>query len=204
VPLGIRRAAVLAALALTGCGSTTAVADLPPPAGPDRSPPLSALPVGRVVPLDLVPAVAPSPRRAAVDGAVAVVRGRRRVLEYRGERANAGAGPTHVVAGASRLYVVDTTGDALLVFRWEPELVLDRRVALPGAPYAIAVDRERGRLWVTLTATNEVVELAAGTRPRVLRTLPSVRQPNRVAVDSGSRRLVVRGADAAQLLDLAR
>jgi len=145
---------------------------------------------------------------------IAVVSGRERVLELfdtlsleRLGRAPAGAGPTHVVSGSEgRFYVVDTTGDALLVFETRPELRLTRRVALLGAPYGIAVDRERGRLWVTLTATNELVELSAGTRPRTLRSLPAVRQPNSVAVDPRTGRAYVTGRadDRLQLLDARR
>jgi DNA-binding beta-propeller fold protein YncE len=238
VPQGIRRAAALAALALCGCGSASTVAELPPAAGADRSPPATAPPAGRVVdrggPLPAEPVVAAGrsftlegtqlvadggdsvrvasePAGLAASGnLVAVLSGRERVLEVfdartlmRVGRASAGAGPTHVAAGESRFYVVDTAGDGLLVFRWEPELELTRRVALPGAPFAIAVDRERSRLWVTLTGTNEVAELTAGTRPGVQRTLPAVRQPDEVAVDADADELVVRGADAAQRLDLS-
>ena len=84
-----------------------------------------------------------------------------------------------------------------------PELRLSRRVALLGSPYGLTVDRVRARLWATLTATNELVELSAGARPRVLRTFPAVRQPNTVAVDPASGRVFVTGkADCVlQLLD---
>ena len=56
---------------------------------------------------------------------------------------------------------------------------------------------------MTLTATNELVELSAGARPRVLRRFPAVRQPNSVAVEPRSGRVVVTGkADGVlQLLD---
>ena len=57
-----------------------------------------------------------------------------------------------------------------------------------GAPYGIALDRERRRYWVTLTARNEVVEL---TDRRLLRRFPTVRQPNSVAVDAQSGRVFV-------------
>jgi DNA-binding beta-propeller fold protein YncE len=99
--------------------------------------------------------------------------------------------------------VVDTTGDALLLFETRPELHLTRRVALLEAPYGLAVDPVRERLWATLTATNELVELAAGTRPRVLRTFPAVRQPDTIAVDPATGRVYVTGrADGVlQLLD---
>jgi DNA-binding beta-propeller fold protein YncE len=145
---------------------------------------------------------------------VAVVSVRERVLEVfdsgtleRLGRVPAGAGPTHVVSGSQgRFYVVDTTGDALLVFEARPELRLSRRVALLGSPYGLAVDRERGRLWTTLTATNELVELSGGARPRPLRSFPAVRQPNTVAVDARTGRVYVTGrADGVlQLLDPRR
>jgi DNA-binding beta-propeller fold protein YncE len=103
-------------------------------------------------------------------------------------------GPTHVVAGSQgRVYVVDTIGDGLLVFETRPELRLTRRLALRGAPYGIAVDPVRARLWVTLTATNQIVELAAGARPHVLATFPAVRQPDTIAVDPATGRVHVTG-----------
>ncbi len=205
-----------AALAAAGCGSVTAVGDLPPAAEPDRSPPLDTRPAGRVVALGDAPAgVADLPqagRRTAVDGGrtVAVVSARERVLEVydattreRLGRAPAGVGPTNVVAGSEgRVYVVDTTGDGLLVFETRPKLRLTRRLALRGAPYGLAVDPVRARLWVTLTATNEVVELAAGARPHKLATYPAVRQPDTVAVDPATGRVYVTGHadDVLQLL----
>lgn len=152
---------------------------------------------------------------AAVDDgrAVAVVSVRERVLEVydsdtleRLGRVPAGVGPTHVVGGTEgRVYVVDTAGDGLLIFERRP-LRLARRLPLLGAPYGLTVDRVRARLWTTLTATNEVVELSAGARPRFLRSFPSVRQPNTVAVDPRSGRVFVTGkADGVlQLLDPPR
>jgi DNA-binding beta-propeller fold protein YncE len=140
---------------------------------------------------------------AAIDGgrAVAVVSVRQRVVEVYDTdtleqlgSAPAGAGPTHVIAGSQgRFYVADTAGDGLLVFETRPELRLSRRVALLGSPYGVTVDRERARLWVTLTARNELVELSGGARPRVLRTFPAVRQPNTVAVDPATGRVFVTG-----------
>jgi DNA-binding beta-propeller fold protein YncE len=153
---------------------------------------------------------------AAVDDgrAIAVVSVRERVLEVydsdtleRIGRVPAGVGPTHVVGGTEgRMYVVDTEGDGLLVFERRPELRLARRLPLLGEPYGIAVDRVRARLWVTLTATNEVFELSAGARPRFLRRFPAVRQPNTVTIDPESGRVFVTGkADGVlQLLDPPR
>lgn len=150
---------------------------------------------------------------ATVDGGrqVAVVTVRSRTLELYDARTlrrlasvPAGTGPTHVVSdGGHYLYVADTAGGSLLVFRTTPELRLTRRYALPGAPYGIAFDPGRRRLWATLTAKNELVELAAGARPHRLRSYPTVRQPDSVAVESQTGRVFVAGKydGVLQLLD---
>ncbi|HWM10480.1 MAG TPA: hypothetical protein VNO82_14105 [Solirubrobacteraceae bacterium] len=208
-----RLASLVAAAALAGCGSAPA-GELPPPAGPDASPPLDAKPAGRVVPAGDRPQVA-DPVEATVDGgrAIAVVRPRERVLELYDRRTRAliarepaGAGPTHVVAGEGGLaYVVDTAGDGLLVFETHGELRIRRRYPLPGAPYGVAADLRNGRLWVTLTARNELVELATSARPHRLGSYPTVRQPNAVAVDAAGRVYVTGAADGVvQLLDPRR
>jgi DNA-binding beta-propeller fold protein YncE len=145
--------------------------------------------------------------------ALAAVAGRARTLDLydprthgRVARVAAGVGPTHVVAVGDRLYVTDTRGGALLVFVTRPKLALVRRVSLPGGPYAITVDPVRHRLWVTLTARNEVVSLAATGRPHPLARLPTVRGPAGVAVDPARGTLVVAGRDAGvlQLVDVRR
>jgi DNA-binding beta-propeller fold protein YncE len=102
-------------------------------------------------------------------------------------KASVGIGPTHVAGAGGRFFVVDTRGDALLEVRLDP-LRVHRRTHLGGAPYGIALDPERRRYWVTLTARNEVAEL---TDHRVLRRFPTVRQPNSVAVDPRSGRVFV-------------
>jgi DNA-binding beta-propeller fold protein YncE len=109
-----------------------------------------------------------------------------RSLESRG-KVSVGIGPTHVVGGGARFFVVDTRGDALLEVRLDP-LRVHRRTHLGGAPYGIALDTARRRYWVTLTERNEVAEL---TDHRVLRRFPTVRQPNSVAVDPRSGRVFV-------------
>jgi DNA-binding beta-propeller fold protein YncE len=145
---------------------------------------------------------------------VAVVSVRERVLELydsdtleRIARAPAGAGPTPVGAGEGGLaYVIDTAGDGLLVFETRGGLRILRRYPLLGAPYGVAADLRNGRLWVTLTARNQVVELATGSRPHELETYPTVRQPNTVAVDPASGRVFVTGKvdGVLQLLDPRR
>jgi DNA-binding beta-propeller fold protein YncE len=132
---------------------------------------------------------------------VAVVSVRERVLELydartlrRIGRVPAGVGPTHVVTdGHGLIYVIDTAGDALLVFHTDPELQLTRRVFLPGAPYGVAYDPARRRLWVTMSRTNELAELRARGRPAVRRRFPAVRQPDTVAVDIVTGRVFVTG-----------
>jgi len=117
---------------------------------------------------------------------------------------NAGLGPTHVVRDdEGRLFITDTRGDAVVVFETEPRLRFVGRLELPGSPYGIAIDRERGRVWVTLTARNEVVELDAADEPQVLRRFPTVRQPNTLAVTPGGGRLFIasRTDGTLQLLD---
>lgn len=210
-------AAVAAAAAVAGCGSET-VHELPPAAEPARAPALTAAPAGRVVAVGSAPAAL----RAAATGrpsstvsgrALAILAARDRTLTLvdprtgaRIARVAAGVGPTHVVAVSDRLYVADTQGGALLVFATRPKLALVRRVYLPGGPYGMAVDPVRHRLWVTLTARNEVVSLPADGRPRPLVRLPTVRQPDSVAVDPALGTLAVTGRDAGvlQLVDARR
>ena len=197
---------LVAAMLAAGCGSA-APDELPPPAGPRASPPPSVAPAGRVEAGATIPRALLPPEPAVLGDRVAVVRPREREVELQEaatgrplSRASAGVGPARAAAHDRWLWVTDTAGEALLVFRTRPELELVRRVYLPGGPYAIAYDRERFRLWVTLTATNEVVELPAHGRPRELRRFPTVRQPDAVAVDAAGGPVLIGGADALQRL----
>lgn len=151
---------------------------------------------------------------APVEGGrqVAVISVRDRVLELydartqqRLGRVNAGVGPTHVVSDGRRtLFATDTAGNALLVFRTRPKLQLIRRLAMPVSPYGIAIDLKRKRLFVTATGTNELIKL--WTRgPRTVGRIPTVRQPDTVAVDETTGRAFVTGRTGGelQLLDPA-
>ncbi len=67
-------------------------------------------------------------------------------------------------------------------------------VTQPGAPYGIAVNRRRGLVYVTLTATNRLESFrvsGAGLVPD--QTWPTVRQPNSVAVDEATGRVFIAG-----------
>ena len=100
--------------------------------------------------------------------------------------------------------VSDTRGDAIVVFGLDPEPRELARLPLPGSPYGLAYDRAGDRLWVTLTATNEVVGIDLGGEvPRVVERLPTIRQPNTVAVNPATGRLFVASptGGALQLID---
>jgi DNA-binding beta-propeller fold protein YncE len=98
-----------------------------------------------------------------------------------------------------RMLVTDVRDGELLVFAGDP-LLLRQRFPLPGAPYGVAYDPRRDLAWVTLTARNEVVGLdVAGGEPVVVHRFPTVHQPDAVAVDPASGRVVVVSASGAGL-----
>jgi hypothetical protein len=142
---------------------------------------------------------------ANFDRLLAVVATRERTLALydprtlrRVARLPAGAGPTTVVAGGDRLYVADTRGDAILVFATASgrrPLMRAGRIPLPrgSAPYGLALDPVRQRLWITLTARNELVSLPIDGRTGPTRWLPTVQQPDAVAVDSALGTVAVTG-----------
>jgi DNA-binding beta-propeller fold protein YncE len=113
--------------------------------------------------------------------------------------ANAGSGPTHAVADAAgHVYVVDTRGDAIEVFTTRPYLRLLSRYPLAGAPYGLAIDPVRRRLWVTLTATNELAELdISSASPRLVARYPTGRQPNTLAVNTTTGEVFVANSASA-------
>ena len=110
-------------------------------------------------------------------------------------RLPAGNGPTHAITvDEGHLVVADTRGGALLVYALAPKPRQLARLALPGAPYGLAFDTTRHQLWVTLTASNELVRFEGSPLRRTGSALPTVRQPNSVAVDPGTGRVFVAGA----------
>jgi len=153
----------------------------------------------------IIPAPAqPGGLASSADGSVVVVVGvrGRRIEAYAPDGRSLGAaacgvGPTHVRSGPGGLfYVADTQGGAVLVFRAGAEGI--RQVGQVstggGAPYGLAVDVARSRLYVTLTATNQLRSFRiSGTELTPDRMWSTVRQPNDVVFDSGTGRLVVAG-----------
>jgi len=104
---------------------------------------------------------------------------------------------THAVALSGDLVAfADTDGGAVLIARIEPKVTEVATVESPGKPYGLAYDPERRRLFVTLTATNQlqVVDMANPSTPRIAGVVPTVRQPNSVAVDPRSGAVLVTGS----------
>jgi DNA-binding beta-propeller fold protein YncE len=104
----------------------------------------------------------------------------------------AGNGAADAVADRfGRLLVTDTRDGELLAFAGDPPM-LRQRFPLPGAPYGVAYDARRDLAWVTLTGRDEVVGLGvAGGEPVVIHRFPTVHQPEAVAVDPVSGRVLV-------------
>lgn len=108
----------------------------------------------------------------------------------------AGDGATNAATdGYGRVLVTDTRTGELLAFSAGPVL-MRQRSPVPGVPYGIAVDTHRNIAWVTATQLNEVIGYQlAGGQPVQKYQLPTVRQPDSVAVDPASGRVFVASAD---------
>lgn len=180
----------------TSVGGNVFVAD-------EHSDGVSVLRKGRVV------KTLPTPHQpggiaGVADNWVALVAVSARVLEVYGvhslkpiARLPAGVGPSHVVAGPLYTYVADTQGGQILVYEIGRHSRLLGEAAAPGAPYGLAVDPMRSRLWVTDTATNRLTEYSIlGELPRRIASYPTVRQPNSVTVDEGTGAVFVAGREA--------
>lgn len=144
-------------------------------------------------------------------GAVVLDRLRNAVFELDVPGANvtqglrAGQGSTNAVTDRfGRVLVTDTRGGALLAFSLNP-LLLRQNYPVAGAPYGITYDRKRDLAWVTLTEKNEVVGYdVAGEEPKEKYRFPTVSQPNTVAVDPKTGRVVVASGtgDGIQVISL--
>jgi DNA-binding beta-propeller fold protein YncE len=108
----------------------------------------------------------------------------------------AGDGATNEVAdNYGDVLVTDTRTGELLVFSADPVL-MRQRFPVAGSPYGIAYDPKRDLAWVTCTKLNQVVGYdVAGGEPVEKYRFSTVRQPNSVAVDPDSGRVIVASAD---------
>jgi DNA-binding beta-propeller fold protein YncE len=113
----------------------------------------------------------------------------------------AGVGPTHEVAAPNGLdYVLDTTGGQLEAYSLDNQPALQMTVPIGGRPYGIALDARRGVLWVTDTASDRLLGFHLNAlSPRPFVSLPTVRQPNSVAVDEATGRVFVAGRSDGEL-----
>jgi YD repeat-containing protein len=105
---------------------------------------------------------------------------------------------THAVAMSGDLAAfADTDGGAVFVEHIDPQLAQIAKIDAPGKPYGLAYDAARRRLYVTLTASNlmRMIDISDATKPRVLGDVPTVQQPNSVAVDPRSGTVLVTGSD---------
>jgi len=111
------------------------------------------------------------------------------------EGLRAGQGATNAVVDShGRVLVTDTRGGSLLAFGTDP-LLMRQRYPVPGGIYGIAYDTERDLAWVTLTKKNEVVGFdMTGGQPEEEYRYSTVRQPNTVAVDERTGRVIVGSA----------
>ena len=167
---------------------------------------VSVIEDGAVV--DTLPApVQPGGIAAVGDRYLALIAVSERVLQVYDARSNellgktsAGAGPTHIEALGSEVFVADTEGDLIRRYRIGEEPVEVETVSAPGTPYGIAVDRKRKRLWVTLTATNQVAGYSlSGPKMRRFVTFPTIRQPNTVTVEPRTGNVFVASRTEGQL-----
>jgi len=121
--------------------------------------------------------------------------------------APAGDGPTHLVADRhGRMIATDTRGDMIRVFTPRPFPRQVGTVAQPGAPYGIAYDATRDRLWVASSGTNQVVGYdMADAVPREITRFPTVQNPYTIGVDAKTGRLFVGGVTGGvvQIIDPA-
>ena len=108
----------------------------------------------------------------------------------------AGDGATNEVTDKyGDVLVTDTRTGELLLFSVNPVL-MRQRFPVAGAPYGIAYDPKRDLVWVTCTKLNEVVGYdVTGGEPVEKTRVSTVRQPNSVAVDPETGRVIVASAD---------
>lgn len=86
-----------------------------------------------------------------------------------------------------------------MAFSTDP-LIMKQRYPVPESPYGLAYAPSSDLAWVTSTARNELVGYdVAGGQPRRVEAVPTVRQPNAVAVDPSTGAVYVASATGAGL-----
>ncbi|HEY6761178.1 MAG TPA: hypothetical protein VI318_16900 [Baekduia sp.] len=136
---------------------------------------------------------------ADFDTRLAVLSSARRTLELFDPRTlrvvattPAGRRPTGIATFGDLVFVSDSDGDAVLAYSTRPRLHPVARIPVGGAPYALAVDPLRRDLYVTQPARNRLTTISIA-RFAAVSSLPTVRQPDAVAVDSATGTIAVAG-----------
>lgn len=117
----------------------------------------------------------------------------------------AGNGATTMITDHYGRFLVANPRDNEIIGFYGNPLVMRFRAPVADGPYALAYDNQRDLLWVSVTGSNQVVayDLASG-EPREQRRLPTVAQPDAMAVDSDTGALYVMSARAGQLAVVTR
>jgi hypothetical protein len=142
---------------------------------------------------------------ATANGYAAVVEVRGRILDvFSGDpfklvgRVAVGAGPTHDRGlGDGTVAVMDTNGNKVFIVRVSTKPKVVASFDLPGKPYGVAVDVARRRLWVATSSDNLLHEYAigkAGSTPTLIKSFPTVQQPNSLAVVPSTGQVIVAGS----------
>lgn len=114
----------------------------------------------------------------------------------------AGKGPSHVVpVGGSRVAVCDVRGHAVLTYDLAGTPRALGRAAVPGRAFWVEADVATGTVYAALSDANRVAQLRVGAdgRPRLVATVPTVRQPISMDLDAASGTLYVGGYADSQL-----
>ncbi|GAA1084759.1 hypothetical protein [Tsukamurella spumae] len=102
-----------------------------------------------------------------------------------------------------RVFAVDTGKNQIIGYSAAP---LMERFLYPetGSPWAVDYDATDKLMWVTRTATNQVVGYALGSgMPEQRKLFPTVRQPNAIAVDAKTGTLYVQSATGGGIQAIA-
>ncbi|KXP01382.1 YncE family protein [Tsukamurella pseudospumae] len=112
-----------------------------------------------------------------------------------GKGLRVGRGVTNAtITPDGRVFAVDTGKNQIIGYTAAP---LMERFLYPetGSPWAVDYDATDKLMWITRTATNQVVGYALGTGiPEQRKLFPTVRQPNAIAVDAKTGTLYVQSA----------